>query len=1445
MLNKKLRCAWILALAAGSVFAGRVFGQTTRPDSSSTATPELKLYCVGYAHLDTQWRWSYPQVISEFLRNTLHDNFRLFEKYPHYIFNFTGANRYMMFKEYYPKDYQKLKEYVAAGRWFPGGSSMEEGDVNMPDGEAIIRQVLYGNEFFRKEFGKQSCEFMLPDCFGFQASLPSLLAHCGLRGFSTQKLTWGSAVGIPFNVGIWEGPDGGSIVAALNPGSYNGTIESDLSHDSQWRQRIEQDGKKSGFYADYRYYGSGDRGGAPRETSLQWLETSIAANGPVKVISSTSEQMFLDLTPEQIAKLPRYKGDLLLTNHSAGSLTSQAFIKRLNRKNEELADAAERASVAADWLGSATYPMAKLNSAWRLLLGAHFHDTMAGTALPKADEYSWNNLVLAMNQFAAVAQDGVGAVTAGMDTRSQGVPLVVYNPLSIDREDIVEARVAIPGESQGPVSVFGPDGKPVPTQVASRNGNEVKILFRAHVPSVGFAVFDVRQSSPAEMSSDLRVNEQSLENARYRLTLNAAGDIASIYDKTTKREVLSAPARLAFLYQKPELYPAWNMDWVDRSRPPRAYVDGPCKVKVIENGPVRVALEVEREAQGSRFIQQIRLASGSAGDRIEVVSKIDWQARESSLEAVFPLAATNPLATYESQSAAIQRGNNDARKFEVPQQQWLDLTDSSNAFGTAVLNDSKYGSDKPDDHTIRLTLLYTPGVRGDYQDQATQDIGRHEMIYALSPHAGDWRKAGVPWEAQELNQPLLVFQTTNHDGGLGKTFSLCRVNTDHVTITAMKKAEDSDEIIVRLHELNGQSANGVQLSFAQPIVSAREIDGQEREIGPARIVDGHVSLDMTPFQLRAFAVKMATPASTLAGPVSKPVPLAFDLDAVSTHENLADGSFDGDGHTYPAESLPDKIVSEGIEFTIGPKTDGAKNTLTCRGQTIALPAGDFNHVYLLASAVGGDVQGTFDIDGRPQSRTIQNWTGYIGQWDNRLWQGVVPGLTYSWNNKLSGLAPGFIKPATVAWFSSHRHDPQNGNEYYRYAYLFKYGLDLPVGAKSLMLPNDDRIRIFAVTVAKDSHDDVTPSRPLYDTLEDHVPSEAPVIHPSTGKFNDATWVSIDHPLYWQKGGLHYTTDGSEPTINSPVYESPIIVVKATTVRAREIDNVDDRPTIASAEATATINVDDITAPTVTSASGVASSAAINIAFSEPVRKDQAETIPNYHLQPALDVQSAKLSEDGMHVVLTVAKLPMDANRYLLTITGVGDLSPRGNMIAALPVTVKIDRPVFSLESFTASGKSNDQKVSSLPTRAIDPWTINFFVKTDKQPENLTILAGFGRNSDADPDGLGRYLCVFPRGIHFWSRHADVDSTAKFDLHRWQMLTATFDGHMLRLFKDGRPIGDREITLVDDEPIVRLAPSDPWEDRRRFAGEIRDFTIWKSALSADEIGSVWNGTSLGK
>jgi alpha-mannosidase len=1442
-IGMKLKLCSVLSLVVLSLpFATRPLraevgasaGPSTQPtaEAAVASAPRPTLYVVGYAHLDTQWRWSYPQVIAQFLHNTMQDNFKLFEKYPHYVFNFTGANRYLMMKEYFPEDFATLKKYVAAGRWFPAGSSMEEGDVNMPNGEAIIRQVLYGNQFFHREFGVQSDEFMLPDCFGFQASLPSLLAHCGIKAFSTQKLTWGSAVGIPFNLGVWTGPDGTGVVAALNPGSYSSGVTDDLSQDPYWLTRVEADGKRSGVYVDYHYFGTGDRGGSPDEKSVQWVEKSVTGSGPVRVICGPADQMVKDLSPADVTRLPRYTGDLLLTNHSCGSLSSQAFVKRTNRKLEEIGDAAERAAVTADWLGSASYPREKLLHAWTLQLGAHFHDTMAGTGLPKTYEYSWNNMILALNQFAAVLEDSVGAVAQAMDTRGDGTAVVVYNPLSVDRQDAAEVTIpAINTAAGDAIAVTDAEGKAVPFQIEPGDSAEEKIVFLAHAAPVSFSVYHIASvGGPAAGWTELKVDQRTVENAHFRVTLNDAGDIASIFDKQNNREVLASPSRLEFLHQNPRQYPAWNMDYQDRSRAPIGYVDGPCSFSIAENGPARVAIETRRQARGSTVTQLIRLSAGDAGDRIEVVNHVDWQTREVSLEATFPMSFGNPVATYESQSAAVQRGNNNEKKFEVPQQQWLDLTSNDGSYGAAILNDGKYGSDKPDDSTIRLTLLFTPGVQAGYQDQATQDIGRHEFTYAIVPHAGSWQQGKVAWAGQRLNQPLETFTTAAHKGSLGKSFSVAAVDQANVSISAMKKAEDSDELIVRLRETDGQLAEQTTLSFATAIQSAREVDGQERELGRAKVVDGKLVTRMRPFALRAFAIKLAPPVVVMSAPVTQAIPLAYDLDVVSRHENLSDGSFDSKGHSFAAEAFPAQIQSEGINFNLGLTEDGKNNALACKGQTIDLPAGT-EKVYLLAAAVNGDAPAVFKVGGREIHTTVQDWSGYIGQWDNRVWRGVVPELTYNFANKFAGLTPGFIKRDTVAWFCSHRHDPVKGTEFYKFTYLFKYALDVPADATTLTLPDNSNIRIFAITTAKSVHDQVTAGQALYDTLAEHQYA-APVISPLGGTFSDSVACTIEHSLFGHSGDLHFTVDGSEPTENSPVYTGPISLSSSVTVRARQFE----MGQAIGNEVSQKYVIDDVTLPKVMSASVLKDLPELRVVFSKPVTRASAENTDSYQLNSQAKLQSAKLLDDGVTVRLALAE-PLRAGADLsIRVTGVQDNSARGNVLAAVTVPVGSEGPIFHVDEFAGDGtKSKEFAAGGDFGKSDAAWTMSFLLRVPEVPKGSTIIAGFGMDLEND-DSTGRYVNILSGGVHLRLNDQDVAGNP-VEVNQWERVTATYDGKTVRLYKNADQVAERGLELPDDSTMVRLAPHDPQQHKRRFKGEIKDLSIWPVELQPAEVAEL--------
>ncbi len=1176
-----------LALAASFLLA-----VLPRLDSQTMKAPDIPreptLYVVPYAHLDTQWRWDFPQSISEYLLKTMRVNFDYIEKYPHYVFNWTGANRYRLMKEYFPADYERVKHYVAQGNWFPAGSSMEEGDVNLPNAEGIIRQILYGNTYFRKEFGKASAEYMLPDCFGFPASLPSILAHAGVKGFSTQKLSaaWQPAPkvggpdspeqtpeGIPFNVGVWVGPDGRSVIAALNPGSYSAGIRADLSktppppaigqggrfgargREEDWVKRIGIDGKLTGVYADYHYVGTGDIGGAVDEESVKLLEAMVTkseavippagfgfgrggraadspppvpnppvkmGDGPVHVISATADQMFLDITPEMTSRMPRYQGDLELINHSAGSLTSEAYHKRWNRKNEILADAAEKASLAAEWLGGRPYPRERLNGAWTLVMGGHFHDTAAGTATPRAYEFAQNDDVIAMNQFSGILTSATEAVVSGMNTQARGAALAVYNSLNISREDVVEATVALPAGTKA-VRVTGPDGREVPAQIEGA----AKVVFVAKAPAAGYAVYDVQ---PAAMPgpSALKVTASSLENARYRVAIDDNGDVSSIFDKSLNRELLSAPVRLAISEDSPRQWPAWNMDFDQEQAAPRAYVRGPARVRVVENGPARVAVEVSRETEGSRFVQTVRLAAGDAGNRVEFADAIDWKTLSANVKAVFPLSAANRMATYNWDIGTVERPNAEERQFEVASHQWIDLTDHSGAYGATILTDVKNGSDKRDDHTLRLTLIRTPGFpggrRGGYSDQLNQDWGHHEVLYGIAGHAGGWREAQTDWQGYRLNSPLVPFETAKHPGALGRSFSLVTVSNPRIRILALKKAELSDEVILRMVEMAGQPAPDVRVKFAGAVTAAREVNGQELPVGPAKVAGGELVTSFTGYQPRTFALKLGAPPATVAAVRSRPVALRYDLAAASNDDTKSIGGFDAKGNALPAEMLPVELEFHGVRFQLAPAATGKPDAVVSKGQSVQLPAGRFNRVYVIAASAEGDQKARFRVGDRSAEVTVEDWGGFIGQWDTRVWKpepdqiqlsgrGGLNGpnaaprnvpLRHDWavsanhatwdlQNRGSqnwspsypddylGLRPGFVKPAELAWYASHHHTADGLNEPYQYSYLFAYGIDLPAGARTLTLPVNDRIRVLAVSVAEENPE-VKPAAPLYDTL---------------------------------------------------------------------------------------------------------------------------------------------------------------------------------------------------------------------------------------------------------------------------------------------------------------------------------------------------------------------------
>lgn len=1047
-----------------------LFAQTKDKTTSYDISKEKVLYTVGYGHLDTQWNWDYPQTINLCLKNTLEENFYLMDKYPEYVFSFTGSRRYEMMKEYYPEMYDKIKGYIEKGQWNVSGSSVDEGEVNVSSSESLIRQVLYGNDYFQKEFGVVSNDYMLPDCFGFLANVPSIWHHSGLLGFSTQKLTWRAANPIPFNVGVWNGPDGKGLIAVLNATNYNGGVKSRLDLDEKWNERIEKNISEHGISFDYRYYGVGDEGGACRESDIKKaIASTNNEDSKFKVVLANSGQMYEDITPEIREKLPTYSGDLLLIEHSAGSLTSQGYMKKMNRKNELLAKGAENLAVIADWTGSTPYPTWKLNRAWNLVLGSQFHDILPGTSIPKAYEYSWNDEFIAANGFANVLENSVRHLSGFMNTEAKGRSVVVYNPVAHAREDVVCIELEYEHLPEH-VQVVDGEGVSVPTQEIERTSNTIKLIFVAKIPATGLSNYDVREVANAgDDKQSLAVTKNSLENEFYKVRLNAQGDIESIYDKKANKEMLDKPAGLEFLEESPEDYPAWNMDWEDRKNPAVGRMAEKASMRIIENGNVRVAIEVKREGRNSYITQVISLAAGEAGKRVEIANVLDWQSKGVSLKADFPLSVSNEFATYNLGVGAIKRATNTSNKFEVPSKQWFDLTDKDGTYGITILEDCKYGSDKPTDNNLRLTLLYSPENETRHPDQQTQDWGVHEFKYGIYGHKDSWQEANSALQGKFFNQALTAFEVPKHKGKWGKEKSFLSVNKDEVGVMAFKKMENEDYYLVRVNEMSGNDISDASAIFAGDIEDAYEVNGQEQRIGDASFNSNSLNFDLSHYTIRSFAVKFKE-ASVKANFKQQIVELPFNSDIFSSDKNRNDGHF-SNRCCLPAEMVPNEIVSEGIRFKIGSKEDGEDNAVSCKGQKIRLPKGKYTSIYILAAA-SYDINATFKVDGKNYDLGIQNWTGYIGQHYNRRFD--VDGVSVRKIDKP------YAKRDNIAWFATHRHKGYpTQNEAYQFSHLYKYEIAVPAGVKSIQLPDDYGIKIVAVTVA-DGVEQINPLQPLYD-----------------------------------------------------------------------------------------------------------------------------------------------------------------------------------------------------------------------------------------------------------------------------------------------------------------------------------------------------------------------------
>jgi alpha-mannosidase len=743
---------------------------------------------VGHAHIDTAWLWPMRETRRKCARS-FSTALALMDEYPDYVFACSQAAQYAWMKETYPSIYQGIREKVAAGQWEPVGSMWVEADCNLPSGEALVRQFLHGKRFFMQEFGVDTRELWLPDVFGYPASLPQLIAQSGGAYFLTQKLSWNDTNKPAHQTFMWEGIDGTAIFTHFPPAdTYNGSFSAAEIVRSA-NDFKDKDRSNRSLYL----YGWGDGGGGPEPDMIESAHRLRSLGGAPRVELGRASDFF-PAAEQEGRDLTTWVGELYFELHR-GTYTSQARTKLLNRRAEQALREAEVWSVAA----RREYPRDLLESAWKRLLINQFHDVLPGSSIDWVYED-------AESELEGVIEVAGGVISSAQaELAGEGDQLTVFNVNSHPRREVIEV-----------------DGRAVLVEA----------------PACGWASIDGAARPDVEAVS---VSGPAMENGLIRVTWDERGLLTSIWDKHASREVLSAGGlgnMLQLHEDNPKNWDAWDVDADYRQH--STDITSLAGVTVEMDGPLRATVRFVREFGRSRLEQRMVMDAGSRVLRFE--TEVDWHEEHRFLKVAFPVAVRSPRATYEIQFGHVERTTHtntswDQAQFEVCAHRWADLGEAG--YGVALMNDCKYGYDIRGS-VMRLSLLRAPT----HPDPAA-DQGRHRFTYALMPHPGGFRSAGVIAAAEDLNHPLQVVR-----GSLtrGTGNSLIEVDTPEVVIEAIKRAEDSDAVIVRLYEAWGGRCCA-HLSTSLPVSRAYLCNLLENELAEVAVDGGQIELELTPFKI--------------------------------------------------------------------------------------------------------------------------------------------------------------------------------------------------------------------------------------------------------------------------------------------------------------------------------------------------------------------------------------------------------------------------------------------------------------------------------------------------------------------------------------------------------------------------------------------------------------------
>ena len=795
---------------------------------------DVTLHGIGHAHMDIAYLWPIDQIRLKNAR-TYSNVLRLMERHPEYRFSHSQPQLYEMTRQDYPAIFDKIRDRVAAGQWEVMGGMWVEPDANMPGGEALVRQILLGRSWFREMFGDVETPVLwLPDTFGFPWSLPQLMKQAGLDYFVTNKLNWNQYNQMPSSTTWWQGIDGSRVLAhclttprEVQHLPFPTNYKSDL-HAREVAGTWERSTTKQHLSDLPICYGYGDGGGGPTEELIRRASAFGAMPGLPRMRNSTVRDAMQALA-DKSGGLPTWNGELYLEGHR-GTLTSQGWIKRANRKAEAALHEVEALAVMAWRHGAPEATRAKLTEAWRLLCLNQFHDILTGTSVPQVFDDARRDFARIEDVLDDIRQS---ARSARAGNAAEGAQWIAVN--------------TAPAGTHGPVCL------PVQSAVMLQNGHDLicqpvddgMLVDLPTIPPYGQIALSAQTSPAAQDHPELAGTEGDLhwlENEGLRVEIDAKGDLTRIFDKTAGREVL-APGQtgnqLWAFEDRPLSWDAWDIDCFFEDRGEQ--IGGITEVGVTETGPLRGAIRITRRYGKSKITQHIRLRAGSA--RLDFVTEVDWHETHTLLKVAFPVDVHSPTAIYDIQWGEIERPTHrntswDFAKFEVPAQKWADLREGG--FGVALLNDCKYGYDIRD-NVMRLSLIKSATMPDPGADQ-----GRHVFTYALLPHDGTGR--AVRAEARRLNQPVTLLSCASDEpAALPAPIVACA--QAHVVLETVKPAEDGNGFILRLYEAERRRGE-ITLEFAWPLASIHRVNLLEEDDGGAVDLDGRKArLSVTPFEI--------------------------------------------------------------------------------------------------------------------------------------------------------------------------------------------------------------------------------------------------------------------------------------------------------------------------------------------------------------------------------------------------------------------------------------------------------------------------------------------------------------------------------------------------------------------------------------------------------------------